>query len=85
MNQRIQELLQQSTDDIMGVPIVDQKRFAQLIVRECMSLCKTISDDANAQKNSDFLTKEGKMLYEGVYGGANNCGFAIQEHFGVEK
>ena len=36
MNQRIQELLQQATDDIMGMPIVDQKKFAELIVAECL-------------------------------------------------
>ena len=35
----IQELLKQSTDDIMGVPVVDHKKFAELIVRECALLC----------------------------------------------
>jgi hypothetical protein len=34
----IQELLQQSTDNILGVPVVDQKKFAELIVRECAKL-----------------------------------------------
>ena len=35
MNKLIQELLQQSTDNVLGVPVVDQKKFAELIVREC--------------------------------------------------
>jgi hypothetical protein len=34
----IQELLQQATDNILGVPVVDQKKFAELIVRECAEL-----------------------------------------------
>ena len=32
----IQQLLQQATDDIMGVPVVDHTKFAELIVRECL-------------------------------------------------
>ena len=35
MNQQIQQLLQQATDDIMGVPVIDHAKFAQLIVLEC--------------------------------------------------
>jgi hypothetical protein len=34
----IQELLQQATDNILGVPVVDQKKFAELIVRKCAEL-----------------------------------------------
>jgi hypothetical protein len=41
MNQRIQELLQQATEDILGVPVVNHKKFAELIVRECID---TVSD-----------------------------------------
>ena len=35
MSQRIQELAQEATQDIMGVPILDQQKFAELIVAEC--------------------------------------------------
>ena len=35
MNDRIKELLEQSTEHIMGVPVVYQKRFADMIVKEC--------------------------------------------------
>lgn len=58
--------------------------YAELIVGECLAFCKQIADDASSQKRSEFLTQDGKMLYEGVFGGANNCGFAIQERFGVK-
>lgn len=40
MNQRIQEILQDSTDHILGVPVVDQKKFAELIVRECAEIAR---------------------------------------------
>jgi hypothetical protein len=35
MNERIQELLKESTYDILGVKQVDHNKFAELIVREC--------------------------------------------------
>ena len=35
MNECTQKLLEQSTNHILGVPVVDQKKFAELIVREC--------------------------------------------------
>lgn len=43
MNQQTQELLKQATDDIMGMPIVDHKKFAELIVRECCKVLQTES------------------------------------------
>lgn len=35
MNQRIKELLDKATYDVLGVKQVDQKLFAKLIVDEC--------------------------------------------------
>ena len=40
----IQELLKQATDNILGVPVVDQKKFAELIVRECLNIVKSKKD-----------------------------------------
>ena len=37
MNERIRELLDQSTDNILGMPIVNQEKFAELIVQECIN------------------------------------------------
>jgi len=42
MNSRIQELAQQATQDIMGVPTLDQQKFAELIVQECVEIAKKI-------------------------------------------
>lgn len=64
-------------------PIVS--KFAELIVQECLRQCENVRTDALEQKSSEFLTESGKMLYEGVFGGATNCGYAIQQHFGIEE
>jgi hypothetical protein len=60
-------------------------KFAELIVRECLQQCEQIRDDAYTQKKSEYLTESGRLIYEGVFGGATNCGFAIQQHFGVKE
>jgi len=38
MNPHLQELAQAATTEILGVPVLDQKRFAELIVRECLAI-----------------------------------------------
>jgi len=44
MNERIQQLLDQSTWNILGVNQVDHKKFAELIVEECVAQCWTVSE-----------------------------------------
>lgn len=63
----------------------DWRLFGELIVKDCKDLCSEIRNDALVQKKSEYLTAAGKMIYEGVYGGATNCGFAIQNRFGEEE
>ena len=62
----------------------DPEKFAELIVKECLRKCEDIRSNALEQKSSEFLTEAGKTLYEGVFGGATNCGYSIQQHFGIE-
>jgi hypothetical protein len=100
MNERIKQLDEQAyqwaVNESKGGPNIcapgsdyflamEKKKFAELLIKECLQQCEQIRNDALTQKKSEFLTESGKMLYEGVYGGANNCGYAIQQHFGVEK
>jgi hypothetical protein len=33
----------------------------------------------------EFVTDAGRMLQEGMWGGAKNCSGQIQTHFGVEE
>ena len=40
MNSRLQQLADQATEDILGVPVLNQKQFAELIVQECVSIAQ---------------------------------------------
>ena len=44
MNNVIEQLKSQATEDIMGVPVLNAEMFAVLIVREC---AKVANDDYN--------------------------------------
>jgi hypothetical protein len=38
MNERIKQLREQATDDILGVKILDDEKFAELIVQDCLDI-----------------------------------------------
>jgi hypothetical protein len=38
MNNRIQELKQQATHDILGVKVLNAEKFAELIIQECLEV-----------------------------------------------
>ena len=40
MNQRIKELLDKATYEVLGVKQVDQKQFAELIVKETLQVAR---------------------------------------------
>jgi hypothetical protein len=95
MNERIRELWDKAATASAAYPsgqnnswetqVKFMEHFAELIVKECLQQCEQIRDDAYTQKKSEYLTDSGRLIYEGVFGGATNCGFAIQQHFGVEE
>jgi hypothetical protein len=96
MNERIQELAEQAGlefDDDLSLepePIYyttqkDLKKFAELIVQECITQCEQVATDANAMTKSKFVTDAGLVLHEGAWGGAKNCSEQIKQHFGVEE
>jgi hypothetical protein len=57
MNQRITELAQAATMDILGVPVLDQKRFAELIVRDCAGLCSIAAPGRDAEDIEKAILK----------------------------
>jgi hypothetical protein len=60
MNNRIEELLKQSTYDVLGVKQLDQKQFAESIVRECMSVAdlpKNPSGQWDHLESSEVIAK----------------------------
>ena len=70
MNEQIKRMLEKSTDDIMGVPVVDQERFARLLIEECAKICYELR-----------FTNEGpgeNAAYQRTL-----CGSAIKENFGL--
>ncbi len=79
MNQRIKELALQAgavnvwewaSDDVLDTKNMDAKKFAELIVRECINIIKPIETDPVLQyKWLNFYDKENRL----------------KEHFGVEE
>ena len=70
MNAQIQEILDKATDDILGVPVVNQEKFARLLVAECAKICDELK-----------FVKDGPS-HEVAYQRAL-CGQAIKENFGL--
>jgi hypothetical protein len=93
MNERIREFAEQTSYiwHASGDPQIYEftpeklEKFAELIVGECLTLCEYVADDADETAKSDFVTDAGRMLHEGMWGGAKNCSALIKQHFGIEE
>ena len=72
MNTQIQSILDEATDDIMGVPIVNQELFARLLIEKCATLCEELK-----------FVKEGPSHEVAYQRGL--CGSAIRENFGLRS
>ena len=71
MNAQIQTILDKATEDIMGVPVVNQELFARLLIEECATICFELR-----------FTTEGPgeiAAYQRTL-----CGTAIKENFGLQ-
>jgi hypothetical protein len=71
MNLQIQEILVKATEDILGVPVVNQELFARLLIEECATICFELQ-----------FTSEGPS--EGAAYQRTLCGTAIKENFGLQ-
>ena len=76
MNKRILELADQAAEDMTGLNIPDEfcKKFAELIVRECALVAKTLPHTPERHWVQDSVT------YIPVH-----CEQNILKHFGVEE
>jgi len=72
MNEQIQKILDSSTDDILGVKVVNQEKFARLLIEESAKICFELR-----------YTTEGPG--ENAAYQRSLCGFAIKEHFGLQS
>lgn len=57
--------------------------YAEQIVKKCIELCGEIATEADAMTKSKYVTDAGRMLHEGMWGGATNCAANIRNYFGV--
>ena len=73
MNEQIRKLLAKATYDVLGVKQVDQKQFAELIVRECIGCCEQVISDPVPESVDTWLN------------GGEQCIQEIKQHFGVEE
>jgi hypothetical protein len=97
MNERIQQLAEQAgihfgrsatldgNNIARFVTTSDMEKFAELIVQECIAQCEQVATAADVKSKSKFVTDDGRMLHEGMWGGAKNCSGQIREHFGVAE
>ena len=74
MNERLKELAEQAWDATavspeFGHPISFAEKFAELIVQECVGICRDIDGEDNIDAKS----------------GRQDCAVEIKEHFGVEE
>jgi hypothetical protein len=78
MNERINELLKQSRTEYWTqyTPSYDYEKFAELIVRECASIC-----EINGLSYKHSFTPAKAKLAEST---SNHCAMMINKHFGVE-
>lgn len=70
MNPQIQEILNKATDEVLGVNVVNQEKFARLLIEECAKICDELK-----------FVKEGPsdvVAYQRAL-----CGQAIKENFGL--
>ena len=77
MNQRILELADKAVEDMPSGPwnIPDEfcKKFAELIVRECLRCCEQVISDPVPESVDTWLN------------GGSQCIDEIKQHFGVEE
>ena len=87
MNERIKELEKQCFEHHTDGQIngFNVGKFAELIVRECIECCNEVANEADSMKDSKFVTDAGRMLYEGMWGGATNSAITIKNRFGVKE
>ena len=64
---------------------VYNQMFAELVVKECAAQCEVVADGADAVAKGSFVTDAGRMLHEGMWGGAKNSAARIKNRFGVTE
>jgi hypothetical protein len=91
MNQRIKELEDQAsqyasreTTDLDEWEFIFRKKFAELIVQECMTMCDNVSADYFKHRKAadDF---QDKNIYAEGEAACDILRYKMKKHFGVEE
>jgi hypothetical protein len=80
MNEQIENLARQATEDCMGVKSINHKKFAELIIQECVKIA--MSEMVTADELETEEPDERAYLL-GNNGGILDAVGAIRLHFGV--
>jgi hypothetical protein len=84
MNERIQALAEQATtEEADGFKYFDREKFAELIVKECM----TMSDELKAQyltSRKSTMDFDEKNIYAEGEAACDVLKYKMKKHFGVE-
>ena len=92
MNERIKQLALQAgavnvwewaSDDVLDTKNMDAKKFAELIVEECVELCETAAYAPRPALNPTPVEQYAFIIGEGNM--AVNLAKQIRKHFGVEE
>ena len=72
MNEQIKRILDKATDDILGVPVVNQEKFARLLLEECVII---IDGMRFTDEGPTDVARYQRTL----------CGVTIKEYFGLQS
>jgi len=72
MNDQIKRILAKATDDVLGVPVVNQEVFARLLLEECVTLI-------DGMKFTDEGPTDAARYQRTL------CGTTIKEYFGLQS
>ena len=64
MSLRLEELEELATENILGVKILDKKKFAALIIRECCDIMSYWADGLIEDKHHEFLAQRIKHHFK---------------------
>lgn len=89
MNEKIKQLAKEAGMwrqhyDIGEESPAGLEKFAELILRECIDIAEAQAMQSTRLVHSGFLTEHGKMLHEGMFGGAMNVALGIRERFDLK-
>ena len=60
------------------------EKFAELIIQKCLEECEVVAYDADTNANSSLVTDTGRMIHEGMWGGAKSCSGKIKYYFEIQ-